>query len=1290
MLLPPGSCPADPALPAGVVVRWDPASAARRRSEARERICVNGLWRFLPILESVPQARVSPPAPGDEWGYGKVPDSWRPKNALCRPMGLAAGVAGALESVFEAWYQRDITIPRDWGGRRVFLELDNPKVAAAVFIDGKRAGTVRWPGGRVDLTRHAQPGATHALALYVAVGRTGKDVQIDIGGGTTVRVSGQSRFRGLLGDLWLASEPSGARVADVFVKTSVRKSQLTVACELAGVDAACSYRLRARVTRGGQPVKSFETAPFAGAAQADIRGAWPDAALWDLDQPNLYELTVSLLDASGRLLDETTPLRFGFREFWIEGRDFYLNGKRIHFFVGKFEGPAWHTASSCHANAAEYFRRARFVGQNLMNGYTPSSHDTGAAGGSYFDDTLRAADELGMPITVALPTEATAIEGGRHAQPEARRPWEEQTRYFVRRYRHHPALLMWTASINRVGFWGDEYPLGLDGTYWAGRVMQNERLAARLPAVRWARGFLHTLDDTRPVYDHGGGADRDEMIAFNCYLNFTPIQERMEWIRHWAAHSRVPLYFTEYGLPYRGSWTDFREGPHLPRMPNSNVQLWLTEYGAIYNGPGAYALEPREVLAYDTLESLYTSGEDYHMWKTFKPGNWARNEAEWSNRNFFDIVAHFAVPIVRAYRTYGLSAVCLWEIHNEHWARPSHADYREPPKGKLRIDWQHAQQPGLSAVPVDWPPVREADLTPEGRLSRQVLAPVVAYIGGPPECFTAQDHVFAAGDAIGKQLIVVNDRRVPVDVTCTWEARLGEQVLGHGIETLTVPPGEAGRRPISLVAPAVRADQAGVIRFAWREAGAQGLAGEDVFAFTVLPPPAPPALPAKARVAVFDPAGHTARALRAEGVRFESVSAPTAPAGCRVFCVGREAIAPAGPGLDIEALTARGRTVVIFEQSETVLQKVWGFRTAHPGARRVYVRQADHPLCRGLHDELLRDWRGSATLEPPHNTYGPGYHGQRKENWCGFLNPRAERCGHSGTLATVLIEKPHRGDWSVPLDGEFDLQYTPLIEYLGPTGRVIFCQLDVSGRTQADPVAARVLRNLLVYAATAPEIELADACYVGEPALGALLGKLGLRGDGREIAIIGPGAEPDRAAAALAAARTVIGVGLDQAALKPYVPVALAGEPRGVLQTVFREPPSGVLAGLGNSEFHWRGRRPATVLTAVPAGWRLQADGLVAEGSADGKRYVLVQFNPELLDPSRPHHTYARPSYKRACTALSRILANAGVRLEAPLAQRLRAPLPPDADVANSRRWLDSYYADEPSKNDDPYRFRKW
>ena len=83
----------------------------------------------------------------------------------------------------------------------------------------------------------------------------------------------------------------------------------------------------------GQAVREFTSRTF---RTEDLRNGrlemtrkWQPDKLWDVHTPqNVYEAAVSLVEGE-QLVDAAIPLRFGFREFWIEGRDFYLNGTRI-------------------------------------------------------------------------------------------------------------------------------------------------------------------------------------------------------------------------------------------------------------------------------------------------------------------------------------------------------------------------------------------------------------------------------------------------------------------------------------------------------------------------------------------------------------------------------------------------------------------------------------------------------------------------------------------------------------------------------------------------------------------------------------------------------------------------------------------------------------------------------------------------------------------------------------------------------------------------------------------------
>src|SRR5262249_35469538 len=95
--------------------------------------------------------------------------------------------------------------------------------------------------------------------------------------------------------------------------------------------------------------------------------------------------------------------------------------------------------------------------------------------------------------------------------------------------------------------------------------------------------------------------------------------------------------------------------------------------------------------------------------------------------------------------------------------------------------------------------------------------------------------------------------------------------------------------------------------------------------------------------------------------------------------------------------------------------------------------------------------------------------------------PRVWRCGNWGNVASVLIEKPARGDFLPLLDGGYSLQYSPLLEYREGRGLVLFCQLDVTGRTANDPAAADLARNILRYASAWTPAPRRDVVYAGDP-----------------------------------------------------------------------------------------------------------------------------------------------------------------------------------------------------------------
>ncbi len=301
-----------------------------------------------------------------------------------------------------------------------------------------------------------------------------------------------------------------------------------------------------------------------------------------------------------------------------------------------------------------------------------------------------------------------------------------------------------------------------------------------------------------------------------------------------------------------------------------------------------------------------------------------------------------------------------------------------------------------------------------------------------------------------------------------------------------------------------------------------------------------------------------------------------------------------------------GLKVVVFEQTAQVLERRLGFRVEEYGLRQVWPRVPDSPLLAGLKTEDLHDWRGASTLLPPTMAYtlSPRYNGAPAVRWCGLEVTRLWRCGNWGNVASVLIEKPPRGDFLPILDGGYALQYSPLLEYREGRGLVLFCQMDVSGRTESDPAAETLAANILRYVDGWRPSPRRTAVYAGDPAGLAWLAACGVQagavnGDppaADQVLVVGPGGgrslQAPATAAWVKAGGRVLALGLDQAEANSFLPTKVTMQPAEHIAAWF--PPLGaqsLLAGVAPADVH--NRDPRT-LPLVRAGATVCGDGVLA------------------------------------------------------------------------------------------------
>jgi hypothetical protein len=1151
-------------------------------------------------------------------------------------------------------------------------------------VDGKKVGVIRYPAGEADLSGACRPGGKHLLSFLVEAVPL-KGVLLSYNDTNSAReVAGTVERRGLCGDVFLTSTPP-AHVADLKIDTSVRKGELTVEVEPRGLAADVSYAVRVRIEENGRDVRAFTSKPFKA---ADLKGGrlavtekWRPEKLWDIHTPqNQLTAHVTLTEEAGKTVDVCYPVRFGFRELWIDGRDFYLNGTRLFLSAVPLDNAQVGARTATYESARDTMKRLRSFGINFV--YT---HNYGCDPGSHvgFTDILRAADDEGMLVSFSQPhfghydwkaPDADKANGyARHAA------------FYVRAAQNHPSVVAYGMSHNATGYDEDMNPDRIDGLRdprtdnWS---RNNAQLALRAEAI------VKGLDSSRIVYHHSSG-NLGSMHTANFYLNFVPSQELSDWFEHWATKGVKPVFLCEYGVPFTWDWTMYRGWYKGERAFGSAKVPWefcLAEWNAQFFGDEAYRISEAEKRNLRWEAGQFRAGNLWHRWDyPHQVGS-----ADFKGRQV--VIGEYLRDNWRAYRTWGVSATSPWE-YNAFWQL---RDGANTARKDFKVDWDGLQRPGFSAdytqrrpammsvdgEPADWVPTQSAlDLLRNNR-------PLLAYVGGKADHFTSKDHNFRPGETLEKQLIILNNCRETVECDCEWSLDLPRPVGGK--KKVTVRTGEQERLPLRFDLPDTL--PAGTYLLNATVRFSTGETQKDSFVIDVLPRPS--ALPEGVKIALFDPKGETAKLLTGLNVRFERVEARTDLSGYDLLIVGKEALTSDGPGPNVDRVRD-GLKVLVFEQSSKVLEGRFGFRTAEYGLRQVFRRVPDHPVLKGSEAAHLHDWRGEATLLPPRLTYTSRPRYGPTVQWCGIDVPRAWRCGCRGNVASVLIEKPACGDFLPLVDGGYAMQYSPLLEYREGRGLVLFCQMDVTGRTESDPAADTLVRNLLSYVSAWKPSPRRKAVYVGDPAGRKHLEASGLSLvpyarealTGETVLIVGPGGGKQLAGDAPAIAAWLKGGGhllalgldaADAAAVLPFKPEMKKGEH---IAAYFEAPgKSSLLAGVGPADVHNRDPRE---LPLVSGGAVVLGDGVLAQ--AENVHVVFCQLTPWQFAPSGPMNL--KRTFRSSSRLVSRLAANMGVASAPPILVRFRRPV--DQSGAE-KRWLDGLYLDIPEEWDDPYRFFRW
>ncbi|OQP58886.1 glycoside hydrolase family 2 protein [Niastella populi] len=219
-------------------------------------------------------------------------------------------------------YKHKFTVDAAWKGKNVFMVFDGVMTDAAVTINGQPAGPVHQGAFyqfKYNITPLLKYGKQNLLEVKVSKRSANESVN------RAERKADFWIFGGIFRPVYLEIVPP------VFIERVAidAKADGQFAMQVFSKGATSSQTIEARVEdlNGKAIGESFSATPSDGVV---LRHSFSNIHTWNPEQPNLYNVIVSVKDKGG--IVHTIKQRFGFRTAEMKpGDGFYVNGVKVIF-----------------------------------------------------------------------------------------------------------------------------------------------------------------------------------------------------------------------------------------------------------------------------------------------------------------------------------------------------------------------------------------------------------------------------------------------------------------------------------------------------------------------------------------------------------------------------------------------------------------------------------------------------------------------------------------------------------------------------------------------------------------------------------------------------------------------------------------------------------------------------------------------------------------------------------------------------------------------------------------------
>ncbi|MCU4742717.1 glycoside hydrolase family 2 TIM barrel-domain containing protein [Natronoglomus mannanivorans] len=313
----------------------DSAFAGSREDSPWFRL-LNGQWEFdlAPDPDHAPDGFESPAFDASDWDELEVPLSWQTAGHgephytnVVYPFPVDPPEVPTENPT--ASYRREFHVPEEWDERQLFVRFEGVDSAFRVWVNGERVGFSK--GARLpaefDVTEHVEPGQ-NTIAVRVRKWTNGSYIEDQ----------DMWWLSGIFRDVSLYATPQ-THVRDLDVRTDLddeyEDATLSVDVDLANHDDTATTREveLALFEKGGRepvvdPVTATATVDAGEEERVSLETTVESPALWSAEEPNLYEIAVTLSDEGGEVT-EVVPQSVGFREVEIRDGQLLVNGEAV-------------------------------------------------------------------------------------------------------------------------------------------------------------------------------------------------------------------------------------------------------------------------------------------------------------------------------------------------------------------------------------------------------------------------------------------------------------------------------------------------------------------------------------------------------------------------------------------------------------------------------------------------------------------------------------------------------------------------------------------------------------------------------------------------------------------------------------------------------------------------------------------------------------------------------------------------------------------------------------------------